>query len=182
MAAFHGTTSPALTWSKFGNSKAVSPSAVTRHRPTYGRPSRGSASDSHVHAHRRAASGSRRLSSSCFDLDQRVASSLRQAWLQQHNGEWRCKVSDFCLSRPMLDRVFRQAELMDRVMAHVGVNPAVAARVDKGVAFYEARTKCISCCHERECRNWLQSGTREPRPAHFCPNAAFLRTCATRSR
>ncbi|MBX9591266.1 MAG: hypothetical protein K2X43_18410 [Hyphomonadaceae bacterium] len=97
-------------------------------------------------------------------------------------GEWRCKVSDFCLSRPMLDRVFRQAELMDRVMAHVGVNPAVAARVDKGVAFYEARTKCISCCHERECRNWLQSATTQSRPAPFCPNAAFLRSCAKRSR
>jgi hypothetical protein len=43
-------------------------------------------------------------------------------------------VSDFCYSRPMLDRVMRQAELMDRMMGHVGVDPAPAARLDKGMA------------------------------------------------
>jgi Family of unknown function (DUF6455) len=88
-------------------------------------------------------------------------------------------VTDFCLSRPMLDRVFRQADLMDRVIERVGVNPAVAARVDRGVAFYEARTKCISCCLEQECRKWLEQRPVEPPgPADFCPNAEFLRYCA----
>ena len=79
----------------------------------------------------------------------------------------------------MLDRVFRQADLMDRVIESVGVNPAVAARVDRGVAFYEARTRCISCCFEQECRKWLeQPPVERSHPAEFCPNAEFLRCCA----
>jgi hypothetical protein len=86
-------------------------------------------------------------------------------------------MTDFCLSRPMLDRVFRQAELMDRVIERVGVNPAVAARVDRGVAFYEARTKCISCHLEQECRKWLARPMQRSSPADFCPNAEFLRYC-----
>ena len=64
-------------------------------------------------------------------------------------------MSDFCYTRPMFDRVFRQAELMDRMMGRVGVDPIAAARVDKGMAWYEARTKCIACCSERQCRDWL---------------------------
>jgi hypothetical protein len=89
------------------------------------------------------------------------------------------QVSDFCLGRPMLDRVLRQAELMDRVMEQLGVNPAVAARVDRGLGFYEARSRCIACSHERECREALQDPTTGPAP--FCPNAQFLSTCARKS-
>ena len=85
-------------------------------------------------------------------------------------------MSDFCLGRPMLDRVLRQAELMDRVMEQLGVDPAVAARVDRGLGSYEARTRCIACSHERECREALQSAATDPPP--FCSNAHFLRTCA----
>lgn len=90
-------------------------------------------------------------------------------------------MSDFCLGRAMLDRVLRQAELMDRVMEQLGVNPAVAARVDRGLGFYEARSRCIACGHERECREGLQSAARDVGPAPFCPNAAFLSTCARKS-
>jgi hypothetical protein len=100
---------------------------------------------------------------------------------EQRSGQWRSKVSDFCLGRPMLDRVLRQAELMDRVMEQLGVNPAVAARVDRGFGFYEARSRCIACSHERECRERLQGAGREAGPAPFCPNAAFLRTCIRKS-
>jgi hypothetical protein len=79
----------------------------------------------------------------------------------------------------MLDRISRQAELMDRVIERVGVIPGVAARVDRGLAFYEARTKCISCVHEWECRQWLARRPAErSAPAEFCPNAEFLRCCA----
>jgi hypothetical protein len=88
-------------------------------------------------------------------------------------------VSDFCYSRPMIDRVFRQAELMDRMMERVGVNAAAAARVDKGMAWYEARTKCIACCSERQCHDWLarpeaQASSEAP---EFCHNAEFFRYC-----
>ena len=77
-------------------------------------------------------------------------------------------MSDFCYSRPMLDRVFRQAELMDRMMERVGVNAAAAARVDKGMAWYEARTKCMACCSERQCRDWLaRSEVQAPGPAQL---------------
>ena len=65
-------------------------------------------------------------------------------------------MSDFCYGRPMLNRIFRQAELMDRVMERVGVDLPVAARLDRGMAWYEARTKCIACCNERQCRAWLE--------------------------
>ena len=51
-------------------------------------------------------------------------------------------MSDFCLTRPMLARVLRQADLLDQVMQRLGVDPVAAARVDNGIAFYEARTKC----------------------------------------
>lgn len=90
-------------------------------------------------------------------------------------------MSDFCLGRPMLDRVLRQAELMDCVMEQLGVDPAVAARVDRGLGFYEARSRCIACIHERECRERLQSAARDAAPAPFCANAGFLMTCARKS-
>ena len=86
-------------------------------------------------------------------------------------------MSDFCYSWPMFNRIFHQVELMDRMMEVVGVNPAIAARVDKGGAWYEARTTCISCCHERECHNWLECSKRLPTPPEFCPNVEFFRRC-----
>jgi hypothetical protein len=66
-------------------------------------------------------------------------------------------MSDFCYSRSMFDRVFRQAELMDRMMERVGVNAAAAVRVDKGMAWYEA-----------------QAFSEVP---EFCHNAEFFRCC-----
>ena len=54
-------------------------------------------------------------------------------------------MSDFCYSRPMLKRVLKQAELMDRMRERLGVGAATAARLDKGTAWYEARTRCIAC-------------------------------------
>ena len=86
-------------------------------------------------------------------------------------------MSDFCYSRPMFSRIFHQAELMDRMMEVVGVNPAVATRVDKGQAWYEARTNCISCRHECECRNWLECSEALPMPPNFCPNVEFFHRC-----
>ena len=87
-------------------------------------------------------------------------------------------MSDFCYSWPVLNRIFHQVELMDRMMGLVGVDPAVAGRVDKGAAWYEARTNCISCCHERECRNWLECSEGFPLPPDFCPNVEFFQQCA----
>jgi hypothetical protein len=87
------------------------------------------------------------------------------------------KMSDFCYSWQMFSRIFQQAELMDRMMKVVGVDPAVAARVDTSQAWYEARTNCISCCHECECRNWLECSEGLPVPPNFCPNVEFFHRC-----
>ena len=88
-------------------------------------------------------------------------------------------MSDFCYGRPMLERIFRQTELMDRVMERVGIDPSTAARLDRGMAWYEARTKCIACCDERQCRAWLERSDPSPAPLQSCPNREFFRRCHT---
>lgn len=87
-------------------------------------------------------------------------------------------MSDFCYSWPVFNRVFRQAEVMDRMMERVGVRPAVAVRIDQGMAWYDARTKCIDCLAEQQCRWWLESADASAAPPDFCPNAQFFRECA----
>lgn len=87
-------------------------------------------------------------------------------------------MSDFCYDRPMLNRIFRQADLMDRVMAHAHLDAAAAVRLDRGMAWYEARSKCIACDHERQCRLWLERNDLAPESPPQCPNADFFRRCA----
>jgi hypothetical protein len=87
-------------------------------------------------------------------------------------------MSDFCYSQPLLDRILRQAELMDRMMVRVGVDACAAARLDRGMARYEARLACIECASERECLAWLarSPGSASPQPPEFCRNSEFLRS------
>ncbi len=87
-------------------------------------------------------------------------------------------MSDFYYSWPVFNRIFHQVELIDRMMEAIGIKTAGAARVDNGAAWYEARTNCISCHHERECCNWLECSEGLPVPPLFCPNAEFFRRCA----
>ena len=89
-------------------------------------------------------------------------------------------MSDFCFSWPTLNHVLSQAKLMDEMMSRLGVNPAVAARVDQGAAFYEARTRCIACPSVESCRCWLATLEASPRPPNFCPNEAFFEDCVKR--
>jgi len=89
-------------------------------------------------------------------------------------------MSDFCFSWPMFNHVLSQAERMDQMMSRLGVNPAVAARIDRGAAFYEARTRCIDCLSVGSCRSWLVSSEASPMPPDFCPIAAFFADCAKR--
>jgi hypothetical protein len=42
-------------------------------------------------------------------------------------------VSDFCYSRPVMQRFLQQAEAMDQMMQCVGVKPVRAARIDRGM-------------------------------------------------
>ena len=92
-------------------------------------------------------------------------------------------MTDFCFSRPMLERVLWRAKLMDRMMERVGVNAAVAARVDRGMAWYEARTRCIGCSSEWECRDWLARAEIDVpnEPPGFCCNAGFFEPLQSRA-
>lgn len=93
-------------------------------------------------------------------------------------------MTDFCYSRPMMQRVLRAAELMDRMMQCVGVEPARAARLDKGMAWFEARSRCIACVHEQRCRDWIagRDGTTVSAPPAFCQNAQFFHLGLTADR
>ena len=86
-------------------------------------------------------------------------------------------MSDFCYSWPLFNRVFRQAARMDRMMDRVGVSPSVAVRLESGMAWYEARTRCIDCVNEQSCRNWLESASPLSAAPDFCPNAQFFQEC-----
>jgi hypothetical protein len=86
-------------------------------------------------------------------------------------------MSDFCFSRPMLERVLRHAELMDRMLERLRLDAAAAVRIENGAAWYEARTRCIACCNDLKCKDWLaRSGAEAARELpEFCLNVEFLR-------
>jgi hypothetical protein len=60
-------------------------------------------------------------------------------------------------------RVLRQTRLMNHMMERHHVNPAYAAGVDGGLAWYEARTKCIFCPNSQQCQHFRQCAGH-PRP------------------
>lgn len=119
-------------------------------------------------------------------VNRRVGAATRMAVLQKGSvsRSREAEVSDFCYEYPMLERVFAQCELMDAMMAAVGVDPLVAIRRDRGASWYEARTRCIHCTAGRECRAWLASPGTDPArtPASFCPNIDFFRDCQPSSK
>lgn len=86
-------------------------------------------------------------------------------------------MSDYCYGFPIYQRVEAQADLMDRMLRHAGIAPVELIRRDRGASWYEARTRCLECRFDRECRAWLathpgETGTDVP---DFCTNAAVLR-------
>jgi hypothetical protein len=80
----------------------------------------------------------------------------------------------------MLERVLRQAERMDRMMERLGVDRAALARIDRGMAWYEARSRCIACCRETACRQWLETARAPAAPPDFCANAGLFRSILDR--
>lgn len=88
------------------------------------------------------------------------------------------RMTDFCYSFPALNRVLTQSEVMDRVMARLGASPLEAIRRDQGASWYEARTRCIACTVDRECRLWLEVvDDASDHEMTFCPNWAFFNLC-----
>ena len=83
---------------------------------------------------------------------------------------------------PMFHRVWRRAELTDRMIGELRVDPIVAARLDKGDAYREACTNCLTCSGASECRNWLDAPERLPLPPDFCPNTRYFERCLLRQK
>jgi hypothetical protein len=77
---------------------------------------------------------------------------------------------------PAFQKVRHHQELMERMMQTSGVDAYTAARIDGGLALFEACTKCRYCLHEEACRLWLALDELRP-PPDFCPNAGFFRSC-----
>ncbi len=86
-------------------------------------------------------------------------------------------MTDFCFEWPIFNRVLRQAAMMDRMMQRAGVEPGVAVRLDKGCAYYAARTRCIECPVADRCHAWLDDPQGGPLPPEYCPNVAFFQRC-----
>ena len=83
---------------------------------------------------------------------------------------------------PMFHRVWRRAELTDRMIDELGVDPIVAARLDKGDVYREACENCLICSTPTECRNWLQAAERPPLSPDFCPNSRFFERLLLRQK
>jgi hypothetical protein len=88
-------------------------------------------------------------------------------------------VTDFCYSRPTLNRVLRRAALMDNVMQRVGADHDAARALDGGSAWFEARVKCIACGSEQQCLEWLvrSQPAAYSAPPQFCLNAEYFCRC-----
>ncbi len=83
---------------------------------------------------------------------------------------------------PMFYRVRRREKLTDRMIGEMGVDPIVAARLDKGNAYREACANCLTCSAAGDCRNWLDAAERLPLPPDFCPNSRFFERCLIRQK
>lgn len=80
---------------------------------------------------------------------------------------------------PIVNRVFEQADLLNRMMTCTGIDPIVAIRSDGGASWQEARARCIDCVADRQCRDWLDADPCNG-PLHippFCPNGEFFKAC-----
>ena len=78
---------------------------------------------------------------------------------------------------PMFHRVWRRAELFERMAAMLGIDMLNAARIDRGEAISEARGQCLRCTNASDCRNRLDASEGLPIPPRFCPNADFFHRC-----
>jgi hypothetical protein len=68
----------------------------------------------------------------------------------------------------------RQTKLMEKMMARLGVNPAVAAAVYGSLAWHQARTKRLLSSNVLQCCTWLEGTAPQRSPIGFCPNMIFF--------
>lgn len=74
------------------------------------------------------------------------------------------------LNAQMLSQVSRMAAMMKRI----GVAPEGVASKDGGLAWMEARTKCLFCRTADVCRGQLDRKEFSLKPKAFCPNAELF--------
>jgi uncharacterized protein DUF6455 len=86
-------------------------------------------------------------------------------------------VESVIMSWPMFARVERQSRRLDEMIEQLEINPAAAARRAGGLAFAQARSRCLMCTHAHLCRFWLDQAGTAPQTPEFCPNAAYLEAC-----
>ena len=70
----------------------------------------------------------------------------------------------------MTRRVERQATRMHEIMERLDVDAAALARADKGDAYLQARTRCLTCGTSDQCLRWLDANPAPARAPDFCPN------------
>jgi hypothetical protein len=88
-------------------------------------------------------------------------------------------MSDDPYGFPIFNRIHAQADLMDRMMERTGANPLLAIRRDGSASWCEARSRCVDCAADRQCRDWLDAGpSNGPQGAPaFCANSDFINAC-----
>ncbi|MGI9521159.1 MAG: DUF6455 family protein [Hyphomicrobiaceae bacterium] len=78
----------------------------------------------------------------------------------------------------MFRRVWRRAELFERMADLLEVNLAAGARLDDGDAIRVANANCLHCLSASECRSWIEASDGLPLPPSFCRNREFFSRCA----
>ena len=86
-------------------------------------------------------------------------------------------MTDFCLGPQALERIVRQAELMGRMLAWLGVEPDVCARGDAATLWSQARLECIDCQLSHRCDRFLAAPPEARLAPGFCANAGFFQHC-----
>ncbi|MCB1511800.1 MAG: hypothetical protein KDJ36_12935 [Hyphomicrobiaceae bacterium] len=78
---------------------------------------------------------------------------------------------------PMFRRVWRRAELLDRMIAALSLSTSKAVRLDHGEACAIAAATCLECNKAAECRAWLANMRDQTAAPDFCPNRVFFSRC-----
>jgi len=64
----------------------------------------------------------------------------------------------------------RQTIRMHQMMHRLGVDPVAFVSLDRGEAYAQARSRCMSCAAIGDCLRWLDGYAFEGDVPDFCPN------------
>jgi hypothetical protein len=66
---------------------------------------------------------------------------------------------------------------MHEMMARLDVDPGVLVRLKGGMAYSEARARCLFCGTSDKCLRWLDEQNRAMKDPSFCPNLPLFQVC-----